>query len=196
VKNCLLAAWIQRYYDARDKLWRAIVDVKYTNRTPNLFFWNGRNCSPFWKGVIWAAQAAKMGYKWRIGDGKRVRFWEDQWFGTCSLAIQFWEIYSINNEQGKTIKEAWDGVNLRFTFRRTVDSHLLNQWEELQIASSIELTGEEDSVIWQYNSTGKYSVQSLYAIVNDTGMRQIYTPVMWKIHPPPKNSYFPLALGK
>jgi hypothetical protein len=61
-----------------------------------------------------------MGYTWRIGDGKRVIFWEDQ----CSLAIQFWEIYSIINEQGKTIKEAWDGVNLRFTFRRIVDSYV------------------------------------------------------------------------
>jgi hypothetical protein len=52
----------------------------------------------------------------------------------------------------------------------------MNQWEELlQIASSIELSDVEDAIIWQYNSTGKYSVQSLYAIINDRGMRQIYT---------------------
>jgi hypothetical protein len=74
---CLLALWIQRYYDASDKLWKTIVDAKYTNRSPNLFFWNGGNCSPFWKGVTWAAQAAKLGYKWKVGDVKRVRFWED-----------------------------------------------------------------------------------------------------------------------
>jgi hypothetical protein len=74
---CLLASWILRYYDAVDKIWKAILDAKYTNRSPNLFFWNGRNCSPFWKGVIWVAQAAKIGYKWNVGDGKRVRFWED-----------------------------------------------------------------------------------------------------------------------
>jgi hypothetical protein len=40
------------------------------------------------KGVIWAAQASKLGFRWKVGDGKRVRFWKDQWFGTCSLAIQ------------------------------------------------------------------------------------------------------------
>jgi hypothetical protein len=30
-----------------------------------------------------------MGYRWRIRNGRKVRFWEDLWFGTCSLAIQF-----------------------------------------------------------------------------------------------------------
>jgi hypothetical protein len=42
------------------------------------------------------------------------------------------------NEQGKTIREIWDGVNLKLTFRRTVYQETLNQWEERKkIASSI-----------------------------------------------------------
>jgi hypothetical protein len=41
----------------------------------------------------------------------------------------------------------------------------MNQWEELfKIASSIELTRDEDTIVWQYSSNGKYSVQTLYAI--------------------------------
>jgi hypothetical protein len=36
-----------------------------------------------------SAQAAKMGYRWKIGNGENVRFWENQWFGSYSLAIQF-----------------------------------------------------------------------------------------------------------
>jgi hypothetical protein len=36
------------------------------------------------------------------------------WFGTCSLAIQFWEIYSITNEQGCSMRDAWDGLHLKF----------------------------------------------------------------------------------
>jgi hypothetical protein len=34
---CLLASWVQRYYDAESKLWREIVDYKYQNSSPNLF---------------------------------------------------------------------------------------------------------------------------------------------------------------
>jgi hypothetical protein len=46
---------------------------------------------------MWAAKAAKM------ENGKKIRFWEDLWFGSYSLAIQYWDIYSIVNEKGLTI---------------------------------------------------------------------------------------------
>jgi hypothetical protein len=55
-----------------------------------------------------------------VGDGKKVRFWKDQWFRNASLAIQYWPLYVIVNEQGKTVAEAWDGETLKFTLRRTV----------------------------------------------------------------------------
>jgi hypothetical protein len=35
------------------------------------------------------AQAVKFGYKWLLGDGRKIRFWEDIWFGTAALAVQF-----------------------------------------------------------------------------------------------------------
>jgi hypothetical protein len=54
----------------------------------------------------------------------------------------------------------------------TLDNRVMAQWlEVVQIASSIEFLDEDDTMIWQYNSKGKYSVQSLYAIVNDIGVR-------------------------
>jgi hypothetical protein len=96
---------------------------------------------------MWAAQAAKMGYKWHVGDGKSVRFWEDQWFGSCSLAMQYWDIYSIVNEKGCTIREAWDGENLNFTFRRTINMRGVRLWQELlQIVSDIAFTEEPDQI--------------------------------------------------
>jgi hypothetical protein len=52
------------------------------------------------------------------------------------------------NEQGKTINEACDGVNLKFRFRRTVNRETMNQWEEIwQIASSIQFLDDEDPII-------------------------------------------------
>jgi hypothetical protein len=31
------------------------------------------------------------------------------------------------NEQGKTVADAWNGVNIKFTFRRTVNRELMDQ---------------------------------------------------------------------
>jgi hypothetical protein len=82
-------------------------------------------------------------------------------------------------------------VNLKFTFRRTVNRELMDQWEEVaQIAMSIQFREEEDALIWQFNSSGIYSVQSMYVVVNNRGVRQLFTPVMWKIKVPSRIHLF------
>jgi hypothetical protein len=46
------------------------------------------------------------------------------------------------------IAQAWDGVNLKFTFQRTVDTRLWNLWLEIvQIASGLTLNEDEDTMI-------------------------------------------------
>jgi hypothetical protein len=35
--------------------------------------------------VLWAAQAAHLGVKWVVGNGAKVRFWEDKWVGNTKL---------------------------------------------------------------------------------------------------------------
>jgi hypothetical protein len=72
------------------------VDHKYNNN-PNIFCCPIIGASPFWKGVLWATKAAQIGgvlkwqigAPWKVGNGQTIRFWEDCWFGTCSLAIQY-----------------------------------------------------------------------------------------------------------
>jgi hypothetical protein len=90
---CLLASWVQRFYNPELRIWKEIMNCKYHLENPNILCCRDRNASPFLKGFLWAAQAPKMGYRWKYGNGWRIRFWEDQWLGTCSLAIQFWVIY-------------------------------------------------------------------------------------------------------
>jgi hypothetical protein len=121
-------------------------------------------------GVIWVVKVAKLGYRWKVGKGSRVRFWEDLWVGTSSIAIQYWELYCIVTEQNKSIADLWHGVNLRCTFRRCVDMRLFLMWEELvNLVPTIEFSGEDDALIWQHNSSGLYSSQYHYSIINFRG---------------------------
>ena len=66
-------------------------------------------CS-FFKGFMWAAQGANMGYRWKVGNGKKVRQWEDNGLGSSSLAIQFWLLYRIVNKKNCSFAELWAGV--------------------------------------------------------------------------------------
>jgi hypothetical protein len=135
--------------------------------------------------------AAKMGYKWRVGDGKKIRFWEDNWLGSSSLAIQFWPLYKIVNEKGKSISDLWDGVDLKCTFRRTVSEDLYQAWlEVVELASTVTLTNEEDEMIWQFTSSGVYSSQSLYEIINFRGINTVHVSAVWSLKIPPRVHFF------
>jgi hypothetical protein len=35
---------------------------------------------------MWENQAVKVGYKWCVGNGEKIKFWEYVWFGTLPLA--------------------------------------------------------------------------------------------------------------
>ena len=48
----------------------------------------------------------------------------------------------------------------------------------------IILSNEEDQILWSYNSTGRYSVQSLYAIINHRGVVPVFVPAVWKLNIP------------
>lgn len=80
---------------------------------------------------------------------RRLDFWEDNWLGFSSLAIQFWPIYRIVNEKGKTIEEVWDGTNLKCTFRRTFSEQLYQSRLEIrELIATIHLSNDEDKMIW------------------------------------------------
>jgi hypothetical protein len=129
---CLLGSWVKRYFRDEGKLWKKVVDQKYCRRG-NIFCSDRSLAPPFWKCVILAAQAVKMGYMWSVGKGKgdKVRFWEDTWVGTAPLAVQFWELYCICNEKTKVVSEVLGEGEIRLSFRRTFSENMMQTWCEL-----------------------------------------------------------------
>lgn len=117
--------------------------------------------------------------------------------GNISLATIFWPLYIINEQEGKTVHDVWDGENLMLTFRRNVSARDMNLWYELHnLMDSISLTEEEDNILWNYTSTGKYSVQSLYAVVNHRGVIPMFVSSVWKLIIPPRVQFFLWLLSK
>ena len=137
-----------------------------------------------------------MGVRWVIGNGGKIRFWEDQWLCNTCLAILFRALYVINEQHGKTVRKVWNGEELQLSFRRGVSERIMDMWEELKAAvENIELNNEEDHILWTYSSSGKYSVQSLYAIVNHRGVVPIFVHVVWKLNIPSRVQFFLLLLS-
>jgi hypothetical protein len=71
---CLLGSWIKRYSINDGKIWKMLVDAKYNTYNPNIFACREAGSSNFWKGSIWAAGVARMGYRWKLGKGNKIQF--------------------------------------------------------------------------------------------------------------------------
>ena len=72
------------------------IDHKYNTSRPNIFYSSTLGASQFFKGLFGVASATKMGFRWRLGNGRKVKFWVDNWLGTSSLAIQYWDGEILN----------------------------------------------------------------------------------------------------
>jgi hypothetical protein len=71
-----------------------------------------------------------------------------------------------------------------------VDRRLFLMWEELvSLVSTVEFS-EEDTLVWQYQYSGIYSSQSLYAVINFGGVKTVYLPVVWKLIVPLRIHFF------
>jgi hypothetical protein len=70
----LLGSWIRRYIQAEDSLWENVVVAKYNTRNPNVLYCQGAHHSVFWKGIMLADEALKVGNKWQVGNGQQIRF--------------------------------------------------------------------------------------------------------------------------
>jgi hypothetical protein len=96
----------------------------------------------FGKGIILAAQALKFAYKWVPGDGMKIRFWEDIWWGIAPLAEQFWDMYYICHEKTRTIAQIWVVGEFRLTFRRVFSYEMMKVWDDLvSVVESLSLGG-------------------------------------------------------
>jgi hypothetical protein len=102
---CLLGSWVRRYAIDGEKIWKEVIDFKYNTYIPNIFRCKDDGAYNFFgRGYCGLQRQPRWGYKWKIGNSTKVRFWEDTWHGSSSLVIQFWEIYSIN-EQNRSIDQ-------------------------------------------------------------------------------------------
>jgi hypothetical protein len=114
---------------------------------------------------MWASRAVKFGYKWKVGNSRSIRLWEDTWFVNAPLSTQYWDIYFVVNQQMETIADLWDGQQLRCDFRQTFTPHMMDMWVEIvEITKTINFSKEEDQLIWKYESSDVYSSKSLYDV--------------------------------
>ncbi|GJN37276.1 hypothetical protein PR202_gb26210 [Eleusine coracana subsp. coracana] len=151
-----------------------------------------------WQSVLTGLECFKRGYVWRVGDGKQIHIWNDNWIPTSNnLKIQT----PHGNNLVTTVDELIDPITGRW------DENLIRDlfWDiDVNRILQIPLIdGREDLVAWHYNRSGLFTVRSAYHCqwkhkfgsnplpnyTSGAGPRQVW-PQLWKLKVPSKIKMF------
>ncbi|RVX23342.1 putative ribonuclease H protein [Vitis vinifera] len=149
-----------------------------------------------WKAIRkeWLGMYSSLAF--RVGNGRRVRFWKDKWCGDEPLYESFPSLFAISQAKDAWVSEVWnpDGVGDGWT---PLFSRALNDWEiemmeqfMLKIQAFRVQRVNEDKIVWTTSKSGVFSVKSLYAILEPGGSAMFPYVGIWKASVPPKVAFF------
>ncbi|KAK2654161.1 hypothetical protein Ddye_014017 [Dipteronia dyeriana] len=117
----LLAKWVWGFSKEDGSLWKRIICAKYGISHNNLLRnWRVPSIASFFtKGVgslfekgSQTADVLSRGFKFVVGCGVRIRFWNDAWWDDCSLKLVYPRIFALAVFKSGFIKEfgswLWD----------------------------------------------------------------------------------------
>ncbi|GKV28743.1 hypothetical protein SLEP1_g37755 [Rubroshorea leprosula] len=177
----LLGKWWGRLAENREGLWKRVIIGKYGERGGHWMDWIKEKeglGSSWWRDVCcidkldrervgWLSE----GFRLKLGDGKRVSFWWDNWCGVGHLANKYPRLYLIStgkdnkcHQMGNDGNEQWSW-NLQWRRKlfewENEEAKELQQWiEDKRIKQ-----GRPDSWEWVHDKDGQYSTKTAYSIL-------------------------------
>jgi len=122
--------------------------------------------SPFWWGVLKAANAFASGVHVEVENGRSTRFWLDQWVGDDTLDIKSPDLFMLALDSCATLDRQVCALNGDMTwapqFRRWPHPDLSADLNTiLTILQPIHLSTSLDTRKWKLKRNGSFFVNSL-----------------------------------
>nr|XP_051216374.1 uncharacterized protein LOC127333971 [Lolium perenne] len=193
----LFLKWVWRLYLEDDAIWAKIARAKYTD-ADNLFAGSGQGGSPFWKSMHKIKHYFTLGTKLTLHNGARTRFWLDWWTGVAPLKDCFLSLFAICEDPEVLVAQYFVNNELAIRLCRSLDPIGMEQWRVLRrLVADVNLGGGPDQVSWHLNSSGLFSVKSMYTKLSQ-GATVVYQKDLWSAAVPLKIKIFSwqLALDK
>ena len=123
--SALLGKWLWRFPRERSGLWHKVIASIYGTH-PNgwdanmVVRWSHR-CP--WKAIAQVFQEFSPFVRLVVGNGERIRFWEDLWWGNQTLCAQFADLYRVISVRNLTVSNVLGNsfpLSWNFNFRRNL----------------------------------------------------------------------------
>ena len=149
-----------------------------------------------WKAIRkeWNYLNDRLAYQ--VGNGQRVRFRMDKWYGDEPLCESFLSLFTLSSSKEAWVVDVWnlegDGGGWTPLFSRAFNDWELELVERfLQKIKAFRVHRDvEDKVIWTISRYGTFSVKSLYSILEPEDSPLFPSGSIWKSSTPPKVAFF------
>jgi hypothetical protein len=152
-----------------DSLWHRVIRSKYgyqENGWDSNLVVRGLSRSP-WKDISAGLSEFSKCSQFIVGDGKRVKFWEDIWVGDRSFSDAFPTIYRLSRLHNSSIHSLAIPntilVSWNFGFRRNWNDEEASEVSVLlELLESVGLTvSKKDVRSWILDTSGNFSCKSI-----------------------------------
>lgn len=131
--------------------WKRAIVLKYGLEDRG---WRSRLPREFWKVIMKEADWVDNNVEFVLGNGRRVRFWQDHWCGNSSLRLAFPAIFEIARDKNATMVGIWDLLraggswNIQF-LRSFIDWEVDSVVSLINFIQNFVVLAEEDKVRWK-----------------------------------------------
>ncbi|KAJ0469831.1 putative RNA-directed DNA polymerase [Helianthus annuus] len=203
VNSALLVKWVWRFKTDYDGLWRRIILSIHGGRNKWDFLPVKNTIPGVWKAIVSGTGAIRFDGKsidkmlsCQLGDGKRISFWKDTWFGSTPLSVRWPVLFYLDRDKNCTVSDRLiqvEGQNLIaddwYLGASTVEG--ISEIQDLFfMLSTVRLNGSHDRWYWDNNLGKGFSValvkealrKNLYGLP-DQRMRWVnWVPIKVNIH--------------
>ena len=157
-----------------------------------------------WKFILKGWDSFQSHCSFLVGDGQRVRFWEDWWCGDMALKDAFPELFVISRDTEVSVADLMSFPNgllhWDFHFVRNVkdwELESLTSFMDLLYSCHMEGVGE-DRLSWQSRPSKGFTVKTFYHCLCPSHSGSFPWKFIWKAKVPPRIAFFSwtVALGK
>ena len=140
-------------------LWIQLLKDKYLKDT-TLFKYKKKNTdSPVWKSLLSCRDLLRQGLMWKLGNGKQISFWFDNWIGNFTLADTInLPVEALPSPEARVSdfilqSHTWDIDKLKQTLS---DHSIITKIQGI----TIPVHDMENSFCWGLHSLGNFSTKS------------------------------------
>ncbi|KAJ9687316.1 hypothetical protein PVL29_015988 [Vitis rotundifolia] len=191
----LLGKWLWRFPRERNGLWHKVIASIFGTH-PNgwdanmVVRWSHR-CP--WKDIAQVFQDFSLFVRLVVGNGERIRFWEDLWWGNQTLCSQFADLYRVTSVKNLSVSDVLGNsypLSWNFNFRRNLTDSEIELLQRLMLfLSSVHLSPSlADSRVWYLSSLGLFSVRSFFLALSKVSNPILFLPAkfLWSSKAPSK----------